>query len=216
MVGIEFFHFNGSIFSLVRCIDCLCPKVLSKFRYMYKKKTEHPTPKTDDIYLQGVPKTRMFITQIMQLIRRQSQTLIPLPSLPASILSSQAQEQHRAADGRQHIEREADAETRRVPGRFGGNEHVGGDQRSAIAAADLERGADDSFIARAQVVHVPHHQDRHRDVYACGDGEQAEIAGAHWVGLGEFNDPADCGEGGTQHGECVTVGYPVAEPCDGD
>ena len=166
--------------------------------------------------LQGIPKTRMFIAQITQLVRWQRKTLIPLPPLPAPVLSSQAEDQNGAADARQHVEGEADAESRRVSGRFGRDEDVRGDEGGAVAAADLEGGADDAFVARAQVVHVPHHQDRHRDVYACGDGEEAEIASARRVGLGEFEDPSDRGEGHAQHRESIAVAYSVAEPCDGD
>ena len=158
----------------------------------------------------------MIIAQIMQLVRWQSQTLIPLPPLPPPVLSPQAEEQNGAADTRQNIEGEADAESGRVPGRFGRDEHVRGDERGAVPTADLEGGADDAFVAGAQVVHVPDHEDRHRDVYASGDGEEAEIASAHWIGLGEFDDPSDRGQGHAQHRESITVGYPVAEPCDGD
>lgn len=158
----------------------------------------------------------MFIAQIVQLIRWQSKTIIPLTSLSPPVLSSQAKEENGAADARQHVEREADAEAGRVSGCFGRDEHVRGHERSAVPAADLEGRANDTFVPRAQVVHVPHHQDRHRYIYACGDGEEAEIASAHWVGLGEFNDPSDHGQGHAQHRESVTVGYSVAEPCYGD
>ena len=135
----------------------------------------------------------MIIAQILQLKPRQRKTIIPLPSLPAPILSSQAPEQSGAADSRQHIEREADTEARGVFRGLGRNEDVGGDERGTVAAADLERGANDAFIARARIVHVPDHEHRHQDIDACGDGEEAEVASAHGIGLGEFDDPADRG-----------------------
>ena len=158
----------------------------------------------------------MFIAQIIQLVRRQSKTIIPLTPISPLILGPQAPKQNGAADARQHVEREADAEPGRVPGRFGRDEHVRGHERGAVPAADLERGADDALVSRAQVVHVPHHQYGHHDVYPRGDGEEAEIAGYHRVGLGQFDDPSDHGQGHAQHRESVPVGYPVAEPCHGD
>ena len=54
----------------------------------------------DGIYLQGIPKTRMFVAQITQLVRRQRKTAIPLPPLPAPVLSPQAKEQNGAANPR--------------------------------------------------------------------------------------------------------------------
>ena len=168
------------------------------------------------IDLQGIPKSRMFIAQIIPLVRWQSKPVIPLTPISPPVLRPQAEEQHGAADTRQHVEGKADAEPSRVSRRFGRDEDVRGHERGAIAAADLERGADDTLVARAQVVHVPYHQDRHRDVHAAGDGEEAEIASAGWIGLGQLDGPSDRGEGYAQHRESVAVGDSVAEPCCGD
>ena len=126
----------------------------------------------------------MIVAQIVQLALRKSETTISQPSISTPIFGPQPEEQSRATDTRHHVKREPNAETLRIPRRMTGDDDVLRNECGGIAASDLERGANDTPVARSEIVQIPDDEDGHEDVHAARDGEQAEIANADGIGLG--------------------------------
>lgn len=124
---------------------------------------------------------------------------------------SQAEEQDRATQSREDVEGEADAEAEGIPGSLGGNEDIRRDESGAVAAAELEGGADRPLVATAEVVHKPDDKDGHEDVDSSGAAVDAKVAHRRGARLGELDAPAHGREDDAEHAEGVAVRKPVAE-----
>lgn len=91
----------------------------------------------------------MIIAQVGQVLAVHAPALIPRAPVAPAVFTSQTEEQDGAAEPSEDVECEADAEADRVSGSLGGNEDVGRNEGGAVAATELEGGADRLLIAAA-------------------------------------------------------------------
>lgn len=139
----------------------------------------------------------MIVAQIVQLALRKSETAISQSSIPTPVFGPQPNEQDGATDAGHDVEREPHTETLRIPRGVTGDEDVLRDECGAIAASDLKGGADDTSVARSEIVQIPDDEDGHEDVHSRRDGEQAEIANTDRICLRQFDRPSDHADGGS-------------------
>lgn len=142
-----------------------------------------------------IPEIGMVVTQIIQFGLGKGESIVPQASVPPLVLRPQTKEKGRTADACHDVECKASPESLGVFRSMLGYEDILAHECRGIAPSDLEGSPDDTSIARPEVVYVPYNKDRHEDVDSRGDGEHAEIADAHRIGLSELNGPsyqADC------------------------
>lgn len=158
----------------------------------------------------------MFIAQVGQLLAVQAPAIIPPARVAPAVFPSQAEEQDSAAESREDVEGEADAETDGVSRSLGGNEDIGRNEGGAVAAAELEGGADRPLVAAAEVVHEPDDENRHENVDSGGAAVDAKVAHRRGARLCQLDAPAHGREDDAEHAKGVAVREPVAEVCGCD
>lgn len=153
----------------------------------------------------------MVVPQVGQLLAVDAPAVIPRARVAPAVFTSQAEEQDGAAESRENVEGEANAEAGGIPGSLRGNEDVGRDESGAVATTELEGGANRPLVASAQVVHEPDDEDGHEDVDAGGTAIDAKVAHCRGARLRELDAPAHGREDNAKHAEGVAVREPVAE-----